>query len=775
MGDCLEDGDVFKMQAHSAKQPATVRVAMWSANHRWLVFGLWFIFTIGIFALSLAMGGTKTSSVSSNSGVSKTDSRKAGQVFSAANVTTATVPTQDLYLIVTNPSLKTSDPEYKTAVTKMTEALQAVTYKDGNDTKPAFSRVVNPFVAPPSLGLTSPDNSSVRVIATIQGVSSQREKALAAIKPVTNDLKAQNKSYQILVLNNTILNDEISEIVNTDLDGSLKVTIPLTFIILLIAFGAVAASVVPLILAATALVAAFGLLGIYSQTISEVSAYAGQLVVLIGLAVAVDYSLFLITRFRTERRNGRTKMKAIEVASSTAGRAVFFSGLMVAISLAGLFIIDDPIFRSMAVGTIGVVLISVIGSLTFLPAVLAIFGNGINWGRIPYFGREQAEGGGVWSVIVKTVMGRPAIFAIIVTAILLAAAYPVLHFKLGENDITAFPEKLEGVQAIKVLNEKWPTGTNLKLTVVITQADQAETKAAIDKFRVEALKVKGLSEPMAYIVSSNGKVGQLSFTQAGSENDQLNQDAVTKLRTELVPNNLTNVKGVEAYVSGDAAYILDTVKLYTDAMPLVFAFVLGFSFLLLLVVFHSLVIPIKAIILNLLSTGASYGVLVLVFQDGWFGEQLGIKASGIIEAFVPVFIFTILFGLSMDYHLFILTRIKEAKDKGATSDEAVAKGISITSGTITSAAAIMVVVFSVFVTLQLIIIRQLGLGLAVAVFVDATVIRSILLPATMKLLGDWNWWIPKFLDWLPHVTLESEPKDLVPQESGEKAVASPVN
>ncbi len=764
------------MRAYSAKQPATVKVAMWSANHRWLVFGLWFVFTIGIFGLSLAMGGTKTSSVSSNSGISKTDSRKANQVYGAANISTVnTIPTQDFYLIITSATLKTSDPEYKAAVTKMSEALQAITYKDGNETKPAFVRVVNPVTAPPNSGLISPDRGSVRIIATIQGVLIQREKALAAIKPVTNDLKAQNKGYQILVLNNTILNDEISEIVNTDLDGSLKITIPLTFIILLIAFGAVAASVVPLILAATALVAAFGLLGIYSQTISEVSAYAGQLVVLIGLAVAVDYSLFLITRFRTERRNGRSKMNSIEVASSTAGRAVFFSGLMVAISLAGLFIIDDPIFRSMAVGTIAVVLISVIGSLTFLPAILAIFGNGINWGRVPYFGRERDEGGGFWSVVVKGVMSRPAIFAIIVTAILLVAAYPVLHFKLGENDLSAFPEKLEGVQAVKVLNEKWPTGTTLKLTVVITEADQPETKAAIEKFRVEALKVKGLSEPVNYYVASNGKVGQLNFTQGGSENDQINQDAVTKLRTEVVPNYLTNVKGVQAYVSGDAAYVLDAVKLYTDAMPLVFAFVLGFSFLLLLVVFHSLVIPIKAILLNLLSTGASYGVLVLVFQDGWFGEQLGIKASGIIEAFVPVFIFTILFGLSMDYHIFILTRIKEAKDRGATSDEAVAKGISITSGTITSAAAIMVVVFSVFVTLQLIIIRQLGLGLAVAVFVDATIIRSILLPASMKLLGDWNWWLPKFLNWLPHITLESEPEELVPEESDKQAEPSPVN
>jgi uncharacterized membrane protein YdfJ with MMPL/SSD domain len=248
----------------------------------------------------------------------------------------------------------------------------------------------------------------------------------------------------------------------------------------------------------------------------------------------------------------------------------------------------------------------------------------------------------------------------------------------------------------------------------------------------------------------------------GSQNDTANRDIVRMARTSLVPGIFGSLSSVHTYVSGDAAYSLDVTNVYANGTPRIFLFVLGLSFLLMLVAFHSIVIPIKAILLNLLSTGAAFGVLVLVFQDGWFAEPLGITAGGVIESWVPIFIFTILFGLSMDYHLFILTRIKEARDRGLDSRAAVATGIAITSGTITSAASIMVVVFAVFVTLKFVFIQQLGLGLAVAVFIDATLIRSVLLPASMTLLGDWNWWMPGFLRWIPRVTIEGEPDDEAP-------------
>jgi RND superfamily putative drug exporter len=315
------------------------------------------------------------------------------------------------------------------------------------------------------------------------------------------------------------------------------------------------------------------------------------------------------------------------------------------------------------------------------------------------------------------------------------------------------------VAGIKLLNEKWPQGTELQLQVVVTDADQADTKAAIERLKTDGLKIAGLSEPVDVTPSHDGKVALVAFTMGGNRNDDVNRAIVRTVRTDLNPAIFASLPDVKTYVTGDAAFTVDVTNVYANGIPLIFAFVLGLSFLLMLVAFHSIVIPIKAILLNLLSVAAAYGVMVLVFERGWLAGPLGITPSGVIESWVPLFIFTILFGLSMDYHLFILTRIKEAKDRGLESRAAVAKGISVTAGVITSAASIMVVVFAVFVTLKFTFIQQLGLGLAVAVLIDATIIRSILLPASMTLLGDWNWWMPRFLDWIPRVTIEGDPDE----------------
>ncbi len=581
------------------------------------------------------------------------------------------------------------------------------------------------------------------------------------------------------------------------------------------------AAAIPLVLAMCSLLAAFGVLGLYSQFVTPVSPYASQLVVLIGLAVAVDYSLFMLTRFRSERRRrppaARTattrsdyvrrivlalaavaaivfaatidsvpvrvvgavavggiaiwsiarlmqhgdepeKLRAIQIASSTAGRAVFFSGLAVMISIAGLFLLDDPLFRSMAIGTISVVFISVVGSLTFLPAVLAILGDGVNGGRLPFLGRPRVEGSGLWARIVRTTMRRPVLSFVLSAGFLLALASPVLRLHIGQSDFAAFPDAIDGVQALNLMNEKWPQGSTLALQVVVTKADQPATKAAIDELSRRVLAIKGLSEPIETRASQDGTVAMVSYVMAGTQNDTANREIVKQVRADVVPAIFGGLPDVQALVTGDAAYTMDLVGFYEAGMPQVFLFVLGLSFLLLLVAFHSVVIPIKAILLNLLSTGAAYGLLVIVFQDGNGAQLIDVK-PGVIEAFIPVFIFTILFGLSMDYHVFILTRIKEARDHGLGSNAAVERGISITAGTVTSAAVIMVAVFAVFVTLRLSIIKQLGFGLAVAVLLDATVIRSVLLPASMRLLGDWNWWMPRFLGWIPRITIEAETED----------------
>ena len=741
-------------KSHKSSQPATVRVAMWSARHHWLVTGLWFVVIITIFGIGTVVG-TRTEGLGDGPGAANSESAQAAAVFDANG---APPPSDTWVLVVTHPTLKATDAKFQALLNQANTTLKGIQL----NSQPVFSSF-QPPLGLAAVALVSKDNTSARFVGTIPGTDAEVRPKLVPLTAAVDQLKAQNPDFQVYTFSNTAIDDDFESVLNNDLHGSLIVTLPLTFLILLIAFGTIAAAIVPLVLALTSLLCAFGLLAIYSQLFSSVDSTATEVIVLIGLAVGIDYSLFMVTRYRAERHHGKERLAAIQIASSTAGRSVFFSGLIVMISLAGLFLVNQPIFSSIAAGTIGVVLVAVIGSLTFLPAVLAILGNGVNWGRLPYFGRDREEGSGVWAKLVGGVMHRPVVFMIGSLVLLVLIASPISHLKLGTNGIDGLPDNIEGVQAIRLMNQKWPEGTTLTASVVVTQADQQPTKDAMDRFKAAALKLPGLSDsgkPPTY--STDGKVALISFYMGGSRNDQVNQDLAKKLRTDLVPSYLKSVPGVQAYVSGGAASTLDQVNQYVNAIPLVFSFVLGLSFLLLLVAFHSLVIPIKAIILNLFSTGASYGAMVLVFQDGWFSDQIGFRPTGVIESFAPLFLFTILFGLSMDYHLFILTRIKETKDKGASSNESVAKGISITSGTITNAAAIMVVVFAVFVTLKIMIVRQLGLGLAVAVFIDATIIRSVLLPAVMRLLGDVNWWLPKFLDWIPQVTIEGEEDEAAP-------------
>ena len=732
--------------------PWTVRVAAWSARHSWPVFGLWMVLTIGLFAGSLAAGGTRTADAVDNDREDQTtfESARAYDVFNAAGTPTED-PVHRTLIVVGDPDGTLADATLDDILARATSATASI---DGAS-EALFANVIDPRLAPPEAGLVSADRSTVRIAPDVPGEGAVLEARLAAMRPFLEEVRTAHPDLRVHSLDGTLANEDIQELVNGGLDASLRLTIPLTFLILLVAFGAVVAAVVPLVLAITALLAAFGVLGLYSQAVDPVSPYASQLIVLIGLAVAVDYSLFMITRYRTERGHGRLPYDAIRVASATAGRAVFFSGLAVMFSIGGLFLLDDVLFRSMAIGTISVVLIAVIGSLTFLPATLAILGDNVDRFRVPFLGRRRTEGSGVWAAMVKRVMRHPVVAFVAAGSLLLLMAVPALRLHIGQSDFASFPDSIDSVQGVNLLNEKWPEGSTLTLQVVVTKADQAATQAAIEQLSDRALAIDGLNQPVETVPSPDGTVALVSYVMAGGQNDERNREIVREMRRDVVPAVFGDLDGVEALVTGEAAFTFDVVEFYSNGMPQVMAFVLGLSFLLLLVAFRSIVIPIKAILLNLLSTGAAFGLLVLVFQDGRGDELLGFKA-GPIESFVPVFIFTILFGLSMDYHVFILTRIKEARDHGLSSNEAVARGIAITSGTITSAAAIMVTVFAVFVTLELVIIKQLGFGLAVAVLLDATIVRSVLLPSTMRLLGEWNWWLPPFLRWLPEVTIEGD-------------------
>jgi RND superfamily putative drug exporter len=796
-----------------SREPWTVRVAVWSARHRYPVFAAWLVLIAGLMFGAIALGGQCSQSVM-DKGQAIGDSQTGWNAYNDADANVPSkIQTEWFYLIVSNPAGQLDTAANRAAIATMTQRLTGLTATYNGATVPVFYKdpagqmpaVLDPYVlaslAPDQApGVLSADGTTAIITARISGDNDEATDKAEAIKPVAAELKAQYPNLTIYAFNNRLMNGDFGNYVNNSLDGLLLPTLLITLVILLVACRSFVAALVPIALAISAITGAMGLVGIYSQTVAPVSQYVGQIVVMIGLAVAVDYSLFVISRFRTERgrgnvsffgmasgalsggwsgmraslreqegprgsAQGRTRLGAIEVASSTAGRAVFFSGMAVMISLGGLLLINDDVFKSLAIGSISVVLISVVGSLTFLPATLAILDRWVLRFGVPVISRDRGEGRGIWGTIVRAATRRPVLAAAAAGALLIAVALPVSKLQLGSttSDVATLPHSVEGVRAWELISQKWPQGRQLTIEVIVTDADQPATRAAIENYvaAVKQGKVPGVNASNVNLsVAGDGTVANIATPIPGGPNDIANWDLARQFRTTVVPSYFGDLADTKVYVSGDAAYTMDQADWYGGQMPLVILFVLGMSFLLLLVAFHSIVIPIKAIILNLLSAGAAFGVLVLLFQEGWFSEYTGIRPN-VIEAWAPAMIFTILFGLSMDYHVFILTRVKEARDRGLASTDAVVKGITITAGTVTSAAAIMVCVFGAFFTIQLAIMQELGVGLAVAILVDATVVRSLLLPSLMKLLGEWNWWMPPFLRWIPRITIEGEPEALL--------------
>jgi RND superfamily putative drug exporter len=728
-------------------RPATVRLATWSARHRWLVLSLWFATTIGGFAINAAMGGMRVVTADeSPAGIG--ESATGQRVFDGAGSRGSSQPFE---LVITSAgSLDT--PEGRASIAAITGRLEAGTVELGGRLTALFDVVSDPFAvaaADPAAGsqVISPDRKTVLVLATVSGAIDEVKAKVTSAENLLGAIRAQNPDLRIFALNTTVLQGELIDYAGGSTLLLLLVTLPLTLLILLVAFRAAVAAFIPLVLGLTAIVGGMAVVGLYSRAVGPVSPFASEFVVLIGLAVAVDYSLFVVTRFRSERASGHGRLEAVAISSATAGRAVFFSGLAVAISMASLFLLDDPLVASFAVGSIAAVLVSVVGTMTFLPATLALLDRHVDSGKLPFL-RTSGDVRGGWSWFVRRATERPILVAVVSVAILLAAAAPIANLRLGyvASDFSVMPADLEVVAAARTIGQAWPAGSSMTLDVVVTNADKPPVQDAIERLEAAALRLTGVRGPARTTPSADGTAVRVSFPLAGGPNDPTNAEIVRKMRSQVVPAAFAAVAGSRAYVAGDAAFAADYGSFYASKALLVICFVLGLSFLLLLVAFRSIAIPIKAILLDLLSFASTFGIMVLIFHGG----------SGVIDASNPVMIFAILFGLSMDYHVFILSRVKEARDAGLSSAEAVVTGISSTSGTVTSAAAIMVCVFAGFGTIGIANIQQFGVGMAVAVFIDATLVRSLLLPATMRLLGDWNWWLPRFLAWLPRLSVEGE-------------------
>ena len=546
----------------------------------------------------------------------------------------------------------------------------------------------------------------------------------------------------------------LSESFEEDFRRAEVTSLPITLIILLAAFGAVVAALVPLLLAATAVAAAIGLLGPLSQ-VWPVDDAVASVVLLVGLAVGVDYSMFYLRREREERARGKEELGALQAAAATSGRAVLVSGVTVAIAMAGMFLAGASVFTSFAVGAITVVVIAVVGSLTVLPAVLSRLGDRVNKGRIPLLTRPEervARESRIWSAILDRVLRHPVISAILATAVLLVLASPTLNLKMAVLGIETLPQDLDVVQTYNRIQASFP-GNEIPAEVVIERGDASDVQLTIGvhNLRERAEESELVRPPVTVQFNSDHSVATVDLPIAGDGTDDTSYSALAEIRDEIIPTTVGQEAGLEANVTGFTAGSIDFNELMESRVPIVFAFVLGLAFLLLMATFRSIVIAIKAILLNLLSVGAAYGVVVWIFQEGNLESLLGFESPGAVSSWLPLFLFVLLFGLSMDYHVFILSRVREAYDSGLSTADAVRQGIKSTASVVTAAAAVMVAVFGIFATLSAVEFKQFGVGLALAVLIDATIIRGVLLPATMTLLGDWNWYLPRALDWLPRI------------------------
>jgi uncharacterized membrane protein YdfJ with MMPL/SSD domain len=716
------------------------RAGRWSARHRKKAIFGWMAFVIASLAIGGALGVNTLSSEDSGVGESGRADKTLHEAFPQKTKES---------VLVQSGELQTTDPAFRAGVDDTVRRLEAA--KDVRD-------VVSPYSAD---GQISQDGRSALIDFEIAGdpetATDRIDPALAA----TATAAKANPELRIEQFGDASADKAISKQFGDDFKKAELTSLPITLIILVLAFGAIVAAGVPLLLALSGVAATIGLLAPISL-IAPVDESINSVILLIGLAVGVDYSLFYLRREREERAAGRSEQASLEAAAATSGRAVLISGFTVMIAMAGMYLAGAPTFHSFATGTILVVAVSVIGSVTVLPAVLSKLGDRVDKGRVPLIGRVKARTAqaGIWSRTVDRVLRRPLLSALVSGGLLVAVALPTFAMQTSVPGVDGLPQDLPVVQTYNRIQEAFP-GESIPANVVVEADDvtTGATAAAIDALQADAAKQSELFEPGASVeVNPDKTVANVSIPLAGNGTDTKSNDALDELRGELIPATIGTVDGASADVTGMTAETADFNASMSSHIPWVFAFVLSAAFVLLMVTFRSIVIPLKAILLNLLSVGAAYGLLVLVFQEGWGESLLGFESTGAITAWLPLFLFVVLFGLSMDYHVFILTRIRELVDRGMRTDRAVAEGIKSTAGVVTSAAVVMVAVFSIFATLSSIEFKQMGVGLAAAILIDATIVRGVLLPATMKLLGEWNWWLPSWLQWLPQVEREPQPE-----------------
>ena len=716
-------------------QNFAARAGRWSARHRKIAIFGWLAFVLAAYALGSAAGTVTLKSEDQGVGESRAANRVLAKQF----------PTERAaeQVLIQNPRGSWKAPAARAAIddalVRLSHAAHVVRLRSPLDRRNA--------------GQVSRDGRSSIVTFDLSGDLDKAKELVGPSLAVTAALQRAHPAVAIGQFGDGSINKAFDKRFEEDFRRAEFTLLPVTLLILLVAFGALVAGGHP-----AAARPDGRRRGARSHGGFQSSGACRQRDQLGDpadrLAVGVDYSLFYLRRVREERARGRSPDEALAVAAGSSGQAVLISGLTVMAAMCGMFLMGSPVFVSFGVGTVLVVAAAIVGSLTVLPAIISKLGDRVEKGRVPFLGRlRRADGDSrVWRVVIDGVLRRPVLWGGLAVALLVALAIPAFGIHTVDSGAQGLPREMPVMRVYERAQKAFPGGP-LPAQVVVTAPDvnAPAVLAAIGQLERRALASGQMGRALPREVSRSGRTVVVTIPLAGKGTDAISNRALDLLRDRLIPATIGRLPGVEVRTAGLTAGSRDFNDSMKSHAPIVFAFVLGLAFLLLLVNFRSIVIPLTAIVLNMLSVGAAYGVLVLIFQDGNLESLLGFRSIGGVTSWLPLFLFVILFGLSMDYHVLILSRVRESHDEGRSTPEAVSHALRATASVVTSAAIVMVAVFAIFATLGMIDFKMMGVGLAVAVLIDATLVRAVLVPATMSLLGEWNWYLPRWLRWLPHV------------------------
>jgi RND superfamily putative drug exporter len=719
------------------------RIALASARHPGRTIAAW----IGAIVIALGLIVTLLGGALTTEGkpTNKPQSERAKHAREAAFPAASTSAITDI-VVVESPQYTTDSAAFRDLVRKLAgEARKA----DG-------VTAVRSYLGTNDPSLVSKDRHAAQVQLAIPDEGS------SGIDDVIDEVRSADASpaFAVTVTGQRTVNHDFNKLSQDDLEsGELRFGLPAAMIVLLLVFGAVVAGLVPLLIALPSIVVALSMVAVLGHAFN-LSIFTINMLTGMGLALGIDYALFVVSRFREERGKGREKLDAISASAITANRAVVFSGLTFVIAMFGMLIVPSSIMRSLAVGAILVGIVSVIASATLLPALLGALGDRVNNLRIPLISRRPSgmadPEGRFWGAVVRAVLRRPVVAAGLSVAVLLAAASPIFGLKIGTSGPTLLPERFEARQGFTALHRYFPAATADPVEIVVAKGgSEPGVQQSLARLRTTLASDPRFGQGQIER-SPTSDVTLLTVPVRGDPAGDAAVSAVRHLRSTTVPAAFADTDA-NVLVGGTTSEDIDYFDSVIGPAPWVIAFVLGLTLIFLTVVFRSLVVAGTAVVLNLLSVGAAYGLLVLVFQHGVLSGFFGFNHVHTIEAWVPLFLFSVLFGLSMDYQVFLLSRIKERHDETGDTTGAVAFGVASTARIITGAALIIVAVFSGFAAGELVMFQQMGFGVAAALLIDATIIRSVLLPAVMHLLGQWNWYLPPWLNWLPRLSVEREP------------------